>query len=333
MIRSTDERSEKDKAGSETAGAAAANGLPAPHMQRSWWPFPLVWILPIVAAGMAAYYGFTHLQQRGPQIVINFTDGSGLKANETLVTHLGVQIGTVTGIDLSPDKKRVRVNATLERSQAAFAKDGAIFWTVRPQFSIENVSGLNTVLSGPYIEAMPGTGGDKNEFDGLQKAPTDDGQVANFILHAPRLAHLSPDAPVYFRGIEVGMIKGIDLSSDASGIDVHIFVRHRFSNLVQTDSKFWLVKGADIKGGILSGLKVELGSLQEIVSGGVEFATPENGEGAIAKDNAEFPLFDDYKKEWLDWSPRIPVLPDDANQRDKSLNLPQTPDPAKSLVN
>jgi paraquat-inducible protein B len=330
MIRATDEPLEKDRPNGSDAPNAK---LPVPHMKRAWWPFPLVWILPIAAAGLAAYYGFTHLQQRGPQIVINFTDGSGLKANETMLTHLGVQIGTVTGIDLSPDKKVVRVNATLERSQTAFARDGAVFWTVRPQISIENVSGLSTVLSGPYIEAMPGTGADKSEFDGLQKAPANYGQVVNFVLHAPRLEHLSPDAPVYFRGIEVGMINGIDLSADASGIDVHIFVRHRYSNLVQTDSKFWLVKGADIKGGILSGLKVELGSLQEIVSGGVEFATPENGEGAIAKEGSEFPLYDDYKKEWMDWSPRIPILPDDARSPDKSVDLPQTPDAARALVN
>jgi paraquat-inducible protein B len=341
MIRSTEERTEHVREGASEVldgaaaerGAAGKSGLPAPHLKRAWWPFPLVWILPIIAAGMAAYYGFTHLQQRGPQIVINFTDGSGLKANETMITHLGVQIGTVTGMELSPDKKTVRVNATLARSQGAFAKDGAVYWTVRPQISVENVSGLNTVLSGPYIEAMPGVGGDKTEFDGLQKAPTDYGQVVNFVLHAPRLEHLSPDAPVYFRGIEVGMIKGIDLSPDASGIDVHIFVRHRFSDLVQTDSKFWLVKGADIKGGLLSGLKVELGSLQEIVSGGVEFATPENGEGAIAKDGASFPLYDEYKKEWMDWSPRIPVLPDETSGPDKSVDLPQTPEAAKSLVN
>jgi paraquat-inducible protein B len=297
--------------------------LPTPHLKKTWWPFPLVWILPVLAAGLAAYYGFTHLQQRGTQIVINFSDGSGLKANETMVTHLGVQIGTVGQIELSPDKKQVRVTATLQRSQEAFAKEGAIFWTVRPQISVESVSGLNTVLSGPYIEAMPGTGADKRDFEGMQKAPTDYGPVVGFVLHAPRLEHLSSDAPVYYRGIEVGMIKAIDLSPDASGIDVHIFVRHRYGDLVQRDSRFWLIKGADIKGGILSGLKLQLGSIQEIISGGVEFATPENGEGAIAKEGDAFPLYDDAKKEWLDWSPKIPVLPDEPTGAEKSMDLPQ----------
>ena len=330
MIGSSDERSAREGPSDVGNGAAEeerANGvgkLPTPRFARTWWPFPLVWILPVLAAGLAAYYGFTHLQQRGEQIVINFSDGSGLKVNETMVTHLGVQIGIVSGIELSADKKQVRVTATLLRSQEAFAKEGAIFWTVRPQISVESVSGLNTVLSGPYIEATPGAGAQKWEFEGMQRAPASDGAVVNFVLHAPRLEHLSADAPVYYRGIEVGMIKGIDLSADASGIDVHIFVRHRYGDLVQRDSKFWVVKGADIKGGILSGLKVQLGSIQEIISGGVEFATPENGEGAIAKEGDAFPLYDDAKKEWLEWSPKIPVLPDDSTGAEKSVDLPQT---------
>ena len=333
MIRSSDERGGggAGREGASDVGNGAEKGtranevreLPRPHLKKTWWPLPLVWILPVLAAGLAGFYGFAHLQQRGKQIVINFSDGSGLKVNETLVTHLGVQIGTLSEIELSADKKQVRVTATLERSQEAFAKEGATFWTVRPQISMESVSGLSTVLSGPYIEAMPGEGAEKTEFEGMQKAPTGDGAAVNFVLHAPRLEHLSSDAPVYYRGIEVGMIKGIDLSSDASGIDVHIFVRQRYGNLVQRDSKFWVVKGADIKGGILSGLKVQLGSIQEIISGGVEFATPENGEGAIAKEGDAFALYDEAKKEWLEWSPKIQVLPDDSIGNEKAVGVPQ----------
>jgi paraquat-inducible protein B len=313
--------------------APEVRDLPRPHVTRSWWPLPLVWIFPLIAAAMAAYYGYTHFQDNGTRIVINFTDGSGLKANETMVSHLGVQIGKVTGIDLTPDKRRVRVNVTLVQAQGEFAKAGAIFWTVRPQISAESISGLTTVLSGPYIEALPGSGAITTEFDGLQKAPTIDGPGVYFMLHAPRLEHLSTDAPVYFRGIDVGTIKSIDLSADSSGIDVRIFVRKRFETLVQTDSKFWVVKGADIKGGILSGLQLKLGSLQEIVSGGVMFATPEEGDGVVARDGNDFPLYDDSKKEWLEWEPHIALPKEEPQGSDDAVTLPQTPEPARSLVN
>ena len=305
MIRPTGEQSESQRA------------LPTPQIKKSRWAFPLlrigllIWIVPLFAAALTCYYGYTHLQEKGQEIVINFTDGSGLKAGETTISHLGVQIGKVTSIELSPDKKQVRITAALRRSQEAFARQGAVYWTVRPQVSLESISGLSTVLSGPYIEATPGTGPTATEFDGLQKAPTDYGPIVNFVLHAPRLERLSTDAPVYYRGIQVGMITAIDLSPDASGVDVHLFVKQRYGVLVQTDSKFWIEKGADIKGGLLSGLQLKLGSLQEIVSGGVTFATPENGGGAIARDGAAFPLYDEPKKEWLDWSPRI-AIPTDA---------------------
>jgi paraquat-inducible protein B len=341
MIRSTSDSPEnapdkpKQAANGKTDDrepATDVRSLPRPHVKKSWWPFPLVWIIPLIAAAMAAYYGYTHFQDNGTNIVINFTDGSGLKANETMVTHLGVQIGHVTGIDLSPDKRTVRANITLVQSQDAFAKDGAVYWTVRPQISPESVSGLGTVLSGPYIEANPGTGAAKTAFDGLQRAPTVYGPGVNFTLHASRLEHLGSQAPVYYRGLEVGIIKSIGLSPDASGVDVHIFVRKRYSTLVQTDSKFWTVKGADIKGGIMSGLQLKLGSLQEIVSGGVTFATPDSGKGFIADDGYNFPLYDDSRKDWLDWEPHIALPPEDPNIPDKQVELPQTPAAARSLV-
>jgi paraquat-inducible protein B len=320
--------------GASEPSAAQSAPLPRPILRRTWWPFPLVWILPLVAAGMAAYYGYTHLQDNGAKIVVNFSDASGLKVNETMVSHLGVQIGKVTGIDLTPDKNRVRVNITLVKSQEAFAKQGAVFWTVRPQISAESISGLTTVLSGPYIEANPGSGGERTEFDGLQKAPSNEGDGVNLVLRAPRVDHVQADAPVYYRGINVGIVRSIDLSADSSGIDVSIFIRKRYSTLVQTDSKFWVVKGADIKGGILSGLQIKLGSLQEIVSGGVTFATPEVGEGIVAKDGSAFPLYEEPKKDWLDWSPRIPLPPKETTSAtSRRSDLPSTPDAARSLVN
>ena len=307
--------------------------LPAPKIKRTSWTTLLIWLVPLAAAALAGYYGYEHLQQRGPDITISFGDGSGLKEGETPVTHLGVQIGKVSGIELSGDRKQVLVHVTLERSQDAFARDGATFWTVRPQISVENVSGLSTILSGPYIEATPGSGVLQSQFEGLSKPPVDRGPGVNFVLNTPRIEHLSVDGPVYYRGIEVGNITGVGLSSDASGVDVHIFVQKRYTMLVQKDSQFWLVKAADIKGGLFSGVQFKLGSLQSLVAGGVTFATPENGVGVVAPEGFAFPLYDDAKKDWLDWSPRIPIPADDPQNGDKAVNLPQTPDAAKSLVN
>jgi paraquat-inducible protein B len=321
MIRSTgDEPSE-------------IRALPRPHISKTRWALFLIWLVPLAAAVLAGFYAYAHLEEKGTQIIVRFSDGAGLKEGETPVSHLGVPIGKVTGVNLSDDKKQVLVSIELLKSQESFARQGAVYWTVRPQISVENVSGLSTVLSGPYIEATPGAGARATVFDGLQKAPIDYGPGVNFVLHTPHIDHLSSDAQVYYRGIEVGMIKDVQLSPDSSGVDVNIFIRQRFSALVQTDSRFWVIKAADITGGLFSGVQFKLGSLQSLVSGGIQFATPDSDGGVIAKDGTSFPLYDDVKKDWLEWEPHIAIPTDDPKIPDKSAELPHTPNAAKSLVN
>ena len=63
-----------------------------------------------------------------------------------------------TGVELSEDQKEAVVKARLARSARSVASEGALFWIVRPQIGLNQVTGLNTVLSGPEIHARPGRG-------------------------------------------------------------------------------------------------------------------------------------------------------------------------------
>src|SRR5271170_7309217 len=92
------------------------------------------------------------------------------------------------------------------RSQAAFATQGTRFWIVRPEISVESISGLSTVVSGPYIEASPGNGPPATDFLGLDKPPAAQGDGLHVVLHAVRVGNLQTNSPLYFRGIQVGLI-------------------------------------------------------------------------------------------------------------------------------
>ena len=78
----------------------------------------------------------------------------------------------------------------------------------------------------------------------------------------PRLERLQPDVPVYYRGIEVGNVQNIQLGRDAAGVDIHVFVRRQYAVLVRLNSRFWVVTGADLKGGLFSGVHLKLDSLR-----------------------------------------------------------------------
>jgi paraquat-inducible protein B len=305
---------------------------PKPVIKKRRWPVVLIWLVPVCAAVMAGYYLYDTLHVRGPEITLTFSDGTGLKAGQSKVMHLGVEVGGITDIGLSPDQKHVLVHVRLQHSQDSFAKKGAIFWVVRPEISMQSISGLGTVLSGPYIDTLPGTGELQTEFTGLDKAPAAPQEGLRIVLKAPRLDHLQSNSPVYFRGMEVGVVEDIQLDPDGNSVDVYAFIQKRYRPLVKTNSQFWVVSAVDVKAGLLSGVQLKVESFRSLLAGGIGFATPEQDMGDQATDGSQYVLHDESKKEWLDWAPKIPIEPDDSDQRNSDANLPQAPQTVRSAV-
>lgn len=271
--------------------------------------FNLAWIVPIVAAIVAAYLVWDRLRERGPEIVIAFSDGGGLRAGMTPVKYRGVVIGEVTGIGLSEDHEQVRVKARLQRSAAGIAREGARFWIVRPQVAFGNITGLNTVLSGPEIHALPGErdAPRRREFAGLDSAPVGlESPGLPIVLRAERPRSIRPNTPVLYRGVEVGVVQKLDLGPNSTSADIHVLIFERYAGLVRQGSAFWNTSGVNVKGGLLKGIEVEVESLRAIATGGIEFATP-SAKAPRVRPGAVFFLHDAPQEEWLSWLPRIPV--------------------------
>ncbi len=279
--------------------------LPSANIRKSRWRFSIVWIIPLVAAITAGVLIYDRLHEWGPQITISFKDASGVRTGQTQVKYRGIPIGDVTAIELSPDQRHAIVKVRLRRSAAGVARKGSAFWIVRPQVGLENITGLATVLTGPEIHALPGGGEAASEFAGLDSAPTAiESTGLKILLRASQLGALKPNAPVYYRGIEVGAVENARLSRDAASVDIHIVVRKRYGRLVRSSSKFWVVGGADVSGGLLRGVEIKVESLRSLLVAGVAFATPDDG-GKPAPNGMGFLLYDEPRKEWLEWAPKI----------------------------
>jgi len=283
--------------------------LPKARVRRARL-FRLVWVVPVVTLGIAAWLIFQHLRSIGPEIAITFSDGAGLRVGQTPLKYRGVSIGEVSQVELSPDQKHVVVRARLVGSAATIAREGSTFWIVRPQVGWGNVTGLSTVLSGPEIQVLTGKadGEAKREFKGQESAPVGlETSGMKLVLRAERPMSMRATSPVYYRGVEVGVVQNVDLAPNATSADVHILIFQRYAPLVREGSAFWNVSGLSLKGNILKGLEVDFESLRALVTGGVEFATPPNS--ARAKPGTVFFLHEQPKKEWLGWAPQIKLAP------------------------
>jgi paraquat-inducible protein B len=288
----------------------ADNNLPRARLTPLRWNFPLVWVIPVIAALVAGYLVYGRVQDYGPRVTIKFKDGNGLRAGKTGIQYRGVRIGEVTALGLSEDMQHVLVEARLQRSAASIAREGSAFWVVRLGGEIENISNLGTVITGAYIAVAPGTGEVKSDFVGLENS-----QVASepgglrLVLHSDRLGSVKPNSPVYYRGVEVGAVQACHLGANATAVEILVHIKPRYAKLVRSNTKFWNVGGTDVKFGLFSGLEVNVQSLKSLVSGGIAFATPSDPRAAPARDGMVFRLFEEGQKEWLEWAPQIAIPP------------------------
>jgi paraquat-inducible protein B len=285
--------------------------LPAATVRKRRWRFPVVWVVPLIAAIVAATLVYNRLQEFGPTITIKFRDGSGVKAGQTEIRYRGVPVGQVTTIELTPDHEHVVVTARLRHTAAGLAKEGALFWIIRPEVGFGTVRGLSTVLTGAYIQSLPGRGKDRKDFTGLESASPTLGQAGLTVtLAARQVGSVQIGSPVFYRGIEVGSVIAADLGPDATAAQIKVFVPQRYARLVRLGSRFWLRSGVDVNFGLFRGLEVNVESLRSLVAGGIAFATPDDADGPV-KDGTLFLLHEKPQNEWLDWMPKIPIGPAD----------------------
>lgn len=284
--------------------------LPEAKIRRRRRLARMAWIVPLIAAIVAGYVVAERWRAYGPQITIRFADGGGLRVGVTPLKYRGVRVGEVSGVGLSEDLKEVVVKVRLERTAASIAREGATFWIVRPQVGLGNITGLGTVLTGPEIQALPGEGKEANSFVGLQSAPVAfEEEGLKIVLRTERPKALRQHSPVYYRGVEVGVVQDIGLAPGATATEVHLLIRKHYAPLVQQGSKFWNVSGVRMKAGLFSGIKVNVESLQALAQGGIEFATP-SARGAPVKPGTVFALHEAPLAIWLAWAPKI-ALPED----------------------
>jgi paraquat-inducible protein B len=267
-----------------------------------------IWIVPMVAALVSIYLVYQRVRDSGPAITIKFKDGGGLRTGVTPIKYRGVSIGQIDDVELTGDHQFVIATAHLHRADGAVASEGARFWIVRPQVGLGNVTGLSTVLTGPEIHMLPGTGKARKDFVGLENPPTQsDHEGLNITLHAARLGALKVSSPVFYRGIVVGTIQTVRLGADATGVDLEVHIPKVFAPLIRTDTKFWKLGSVDVSGGIFRGIKFHMDSVSTLVTGGIELAVPSAQSGRAPANGVNFMLYDAPAKEWLAWSPRIVI--------------------------
>ncbi|SFD05792.1 MlaD family protein [Tropicimonas isoalkanivorans] len=253
----------------------------------------IVWVIPATALVIALAIAWHNLQNRGAVIEIAFTNAAGIVADQTELRFREVSVGVVEEVTFAPGLDSVVAHVRLDKEVEPYVDSEAVFWVVQPEVSARGITGLNTVLSGVYIEGSwdGEPRGLHRKFTGENYRPIarPDMKGKRIVLGSTTGKGLKEGTPILYKGLEVGRIGRPQLSPDGVTITAEAFIEAPHDQLLSTRSRFWDSSGFSFNLGA-GGAEVSVESLSALISGGISFETVVSG-GAPVEDDQEFSVF------------------------------------------
>ncbi len=272
------------------------------HPRRRTW----LHLIPLAAALLALSLFYLVWHQSGILVTLTFQQGHGLKAGDTL-RYRGIDIGQVREVRLNPQLQGIIVKLHVLPSAQNLLREGSQFWIVRPQVDLSGASGLDTVIGANYLRVLPGEGAVQRQFVGLENPPylelMPKGGVT-LLLRTPGQGSLRAGAPVVYRQVVIGKLIQVGLSKDAGAVEAQAYIEPDYVNLARNNAVFWKINAARLDAGWLSGISLQIESVQSLVTGGVGMALPPQ-PGERAKDGQLFELQEEVRDIWLQWQPHL----------------------------
>lgn len=256
-----------------------------------------IWFIPILALILGAYMVVYSWVSEGPEIEIAFSTADGLEPGKTKVKYRNVDMGVVHKVRLNDNFDGVIATAKLDKQATPLLREDTRFWVVTASVAVGRITGLDTLLSGAYIQMAPGIAEEGwRNFVALDEPPLTptDADGLRLQLTSPEASSVSTGDAVLHRGFKVGRVESTKFDPESRLVRYVIFVDAPYHELVDSSVRFWDVSGMSITA-TADGVEVDSGSLDTVLLGGIAFGTPPGVRaGDPVQHNAEFKLYDSY---------------------------------------
>lgn len=234
----------------------------------------------------------------GISLKLELYSGEGIHEGSTKIVYRGMDLGYVQKISINKNKLHtVTADIILDPRAAGILKSGTKFYLVKPGFSIKGVRNLDAIVSGAHITFIPGEGVPQDEFivqgvkpDNTYALEHHDGLPIK--LKMADLGSISVGSPIFYKKIAVGQITDVMLEVEQDNVFVSGLIMQKYASLVKDSSRFFNMSGVEVTASLGKGLKIQTGTLETIVAGGIAFYNPKKGKPA--EPHSQYPLYDDF---------------------------------------
>jgi len=255
-----------------------------------------IWILPIVALLIGGWLLYKGVHEAPVGIVVHFDNAEGVTAGKTKVMYRGIPVGIVRDITVDQGLQTVALAIDVDSKAKDSLVEDLKFWIVRPEVSAGRISGLDTLLSGSYIEVQKGVSEVAcRDFTGLPHAPAVPETAAglHFKLKADELGSVQRGTKIFFKNIAIGSVQGYALDNE-EGVTINAYIEPQYQHLARKETRFWNSSGITLKGD-LAGFKIHLESMASLIYGGISLYTPEEKKDSPPAENGDiYHLYRDF---------------------------------------
>ncbi|WP_277207745.1 intermembrane transport protein PqiB [Vibrio misgurnus] len=259
-----------------------------------------IWIIPILALAMGMWMLFQYVNSTGPKVTLILPTADGLEVGKTQIKALNVNVGVISEIKLSKRYDHIIATAQMTKDAQRMLREDSLFWVVKPRIGRDGVSGLDTLLSGAYIQLQPGQStAAQDQFTVMDLPPIapPDAKGLRLVLTHKEAGKLNVGDPVMYEGFTVGRVETTQFDVTSKSAQYQLFIFAPYDKLVSSGSFFWLNSGVNLQLNA-EGLQFSLGSIESLLKGGVTFGLLQEDDFGqpVTEQLTEFRLFDDLKQ-------------------------------------
>jgi paraquat-inducible protein B len=261
----------------------------------------IIWFVPFIALIFGSWLAVKVISEQGTFITVQFDNGSGIVPNKTEVRYKGLVTGIVKKVVPSEDLQHVVAEVEMTKHFKDYLTQNTQFWLVSADISLQGVSGLDTLISGSYINILPDTNDEassQDHFIALTEAPALDMTTPglHLTLETTVLGSISENSPISFKQIPIGYVTGYHYIESSKKIAINIFIEPEHAHLVKENSLFYNTSGVQVTASLSAGIKVNTDSLASIMAGGIAVDTLSyQAEKQPANNGQVFPLHADFQ--------------------------------------
>jgi len=263
----------------------------------------VIWMIPLLALIVGGWLLYSYYSKVGPLITITFKSSGGLEPKVSAIKFRDVKVGIVEKVKILKKSDGVKVYVRVHKDIEPFLNNSTKFWIVKPEIGLGKIKGLDALVSGSYIQMHAKIGDElKKKYKGYDDTPNNlekmDGNIYELI--SSNSYDLRAGSIVYYKGAVAGSIKSVSVTKNGKNVRIYIFIKKNYTPFINSSTKFYNTKNFSVSMADY-GVDVNVGSLSQILFGGVGFYTKE----LLKKDDKRVKNFYLYKNKDIAMSKKL----------------------------